>query len=113
VRVKVRGETYKDVATAATALGVTEATIYCAVSRRDTETIGLGQGNRVNHRGGIPPKPITLGRITFPSMSAASRALGKSPRYVQQVLTKGKARARQNLIKEVMEYHLKQEKLLR
>jgi len=46
-------------------------------------------------------------------MAAASVALGYNSRYVQQVLTKGKKRARQNLIRAAMEYQAKQDKLLR
>ena len=113
MRVEVRGKIYKDVPTAAKKLGVAPATVYCAVSRRTTETLGLGKGNRTNRRGGIPPKPITLGGTTFPSMAAASVALGYKRRYVQQVLTKGKKRSRQNLIRAAMEYQEKQDKLLR
>lgn len=104
MRVRIRGKVYETVEDAAKACGVAKDTVYCAVVRRTTDTIGLGRGNRTKRRGGKPKKPITLGGVTFESMSEASRALGFGRRYVQQVITKGGKRAKENLYRAALEY---------
>ena len=103
MRVEVRGVVYESVAKCAKALGVSMSTVYCALSRRTTDTIGQGKGNRTARRGGRKPIPVRIGMVTFPSMAEASRQLGMNRRYVQQVLTKGSDRSRQDLIRKVME----------
>lgn len=104
MRVDVRGKIYDSVPDCAKALGVAPATVYCAISRRTADTLGQGQGNRTKRRGGRPPKPIRIGSVEFRSMAEASVALGFGRRYVQQVLAKGKAEARANLLRAAMEY---------
>lgn len=104
MRVTIRGTTYQSVPEAAAALGVAPATIYSAVTRGRTDSIGLGKGNRTPRRGGRPPKPVKIGSVLFPSMAEASRALGFERRYVQRVMTAGKTAARQSLIRAAMTY---------
>lgn len=95
MRVEVRGKIYESVPACAKALGVSKATVYCAVSRRTTDTLGLGQGNRTKQRGGRPPKPVQIGPVRFSSMAEASLALGFARGYVRQVLSRGQDRARE------------------
>lgn len=110
MRVEVRGKVYESVAACAKALGVSKDTVYCAVSRRTTDTLGLGKGNRTARRGGKKPIPVKIGQVSFPSMAEASRQLGMNRRYVQTVLTKGKSASRQDLIRKVMEYAAEKER---
>lgn len=99
MRVEARGKVYDSVPDCSRALGVSKATVYCAVSRRTTATLGLGKGNRSSGHRGLPPKPVKIGPVEFPSMATASRALGFERRYVQQVLTIGKERSRARLLR--------------
>lgn len=104
MRVEVRGKVYKDVPTAARALKVKKDSVYCSIVRGTTDTLGRGRGNRTNRRGGRPAKEFKIGSTLFPSMSAASRALGFNSRYIQLVLSKGKKRARENLYAAMLKY---------
>ncbi|MDK3016529.1 hypothetical protein [Pseudodonghicola flavimaris] len=110
MRVEVRGKIYDSVPECAKALGVAPATVYCAVTRRTTDTLGLGKGNRTSRRGGRPPKRVKIGEVEFPSMAAASRALGFNQRHVQHVLSRGKAAARGRLLRAAMEYQAQMDK---
>lgn len=108
MRVTVRGVTYESVKECAKALGVTDVTVYSAISRGKADTIGVGAGRgpKINgtHRGGRPRKPVTFYGVTFPSMAAASRALGMSTHYVYRTLHEGGEEARQNLMVRAMQY---------
>lgn len=109
MRVKVRGKVYDSVKQCAKALGVSPATVYCAVTRRTTETIGLGRDPKKKPSGGRPAKPVRIGAVEFPSMSEASRALGFNRRHVQQVLTIGKTESRARLLRAAMEYQARRD----
>lgn len=104
MRVEVRGKIYESVSQAAKALRVKPATVYCAVSRRTTDALGLGPGNRTERRGGVPKQPVEIGGIRFESMADASRKLGFNRRYVRQVLARGGKQAKENLIRAAMGY---------
>jgi len=113
MRVEVRGKVYQDVPTAARYLKVKEISVYASVIRGTTDTLGLGRGNRTNRRGGRPAKEFKVGTTIFPSMSAASRALGFNSNYIQLVLAKGKKRSRENLYAAMLKYQAEQDRLLR
>lgn len=109
MRVSVRGMVYDSARECADALGVSVATVYCAVSRRTTDTLGMGRGNRTAKRGGRKPQPVTIGGISFESMASASRALGFGRRYVASVMANGGATARANLLRACMQYRAKRD----
>ena len=102
--VSIRGTTYPNAAAAAEAVGVSVATVYSAVIRGTTDTVGLGHNGPNRGKGGLPPKPLTIGHISFPSMRAASIALGMSAPYISMVLCRGKERAKANLLARAMKY---------
>ena len=111
--VRIRGVDYPNAREAAKALKVKQVSIYCAISKGTVDTVGLGKGKcKKNPRGGNP-KPITLAGIEFPSLQAASKALGFSRGYLQNKFSKPGS-DRQNLAKAIMEMTAKDEnKLLR
>lgn len=103
MRVSVRGSIYESVAEAAEALGVSASTVRSAIARGTTDTIGMGGGNP---RGAMPhAKPVTIGPVIFPSMRAASAALGMAANYVHLVTARGGTAAREALVRRVMELH--------
>ncbi len=106
------GKIYGSVRSCARAKGVKVASVYCALSRGNLATLGHGKGNRTANRGGRAARPVTVGPVTFPSMKALSRALGRDPSYVRQTLARGKELARANLLRDAMAYaaKLKQKK---
>lgn len=72
--VDVAGELFESVSAAALKLKVSEATVYCAISRRTTGTLGSGSGNRTNH--GRNVKPVTYGGFSWPSRQAMAEDIG-------------------------------------
>lgn len=104
--VRIRGVDYPSTKAAAKALGVSVNTVQSACARGTQDTVGVGRGHRQPDRinGGIPSKPVTLGGIEFPSMGAASRALGKDRKYVCDVLASRSPRRMANLERAVAEY---------
>lgn len=110
--VKIRGKEYPSVKAAAKALRVKPSTISSALSRGRLERAGLGRGRKHAHEwsGGLEAKPFSIGGITFRSQQEASRAFGRAPTYVSNVLTKGGPRARENLLAAAMSYIAKKEK---
>ena len=69
MQVTIRGVTYPSVPEAAKALGVTRHAVYNARVEGRLDTVGLGRP------GGRPPKPVTYGGLTWPSISAMCRDL--------------------------------------
>lgn len=106
--VRVRGVTYPDVATCARKLRVDRTTVYGALARGREDYLGLGSGTTGVK--GDPPKPVTLFGVWFPSKEGASRALGMDPSYVGNTLKRGGKRARENMLRRVMEYLAKKER---
>jgi len=78
MRVCVRGITYDSVPEASRALGVSEKTVYSALSTGTEDTLGIGRGRH----GKTPPGPravaIQLGPRQYASIRQASRELGFS-----------------------------------
>lgn len=110
--VLIRGKLYPNVTAAAKALKVSRSTIYSAIARDTTDTVGLGcVGTR--NTGGIPAKSVRIGSLEFPSQRAAARALGKSRSYVHIVLARGGKRARANLLARAMRWKAQEDQLAR
>lgn len=102
MQVRVRGVVYPTVRACAEALGVSPATVYCAVSRRDTETLGYGRGRiKRNKGGGLPPKPVVVAGRRFKSIADLARFIDREPRYVRASLRKGE-KAQMNIVQAVM-----------
>lgn len=107
VTVRIRGVTYPSVAQAAAALGVSASHVSKAMATDRLETVGNGPGKakrRLDNQGGVPPHPVTLAGIDFPSKSHASRALGFTDRHVGRILAEGSPAARARLQRAAEEY---------
>lgn len=78
--ITVRGVTYSSYGEAAEDIGVSRATLQCAVSRGTVEKCGLGKGQA---------KPITVRGVEYPSYAEAGRALGVSPNAVKESVVFG------------------------
>lgn len=110
MKIVVRGVVYENVEACAKAFKVKKASVYAALSAGKTESIGLGRGyKRPGRARGPRSKKFKMGGVEFASMRAASRALGKSPSYVVNVMRKGGDRAKINLVREIMKYGAKME----
>jgi len=100
MRVQIRGKTYESVPEAAQRLGVHKNHIYKTLLYGNPDTIGFGKGHKPPgnpNYGGARSRPITLAGHTFPSIAAASRALGWKPKRLEQVLRIKGARQMENL----------------
>lgn len=84
MRVVVRGQEYRDVYECAAALGVKVGTVYAALSEGRMDGLGLGAGPKPGTPNLARSHPIEIGPFKFPSMRAASIALGFSPTYVER-----------------------------
>jgi len=84
MRIVIRGKVYKNAQAAARAFGVTPAAIFTALYRGRIDQVGVPRKH--NH---ATSKPFTIAGVTFPSMRAASLALGFNPAYVHNVLESG------------------------
>ena len=93
--IKIRGVTYISVRAAAASLGVTKDAIYSALNRGVIDLVGLGH---------TQSQPIDLGGISFPSMSAASVALGFNRSFVRWVMTSKSKTAMNRLHRAVHKY---------
>lgn len=78
--IKIRGVTYPSVKAAAEANDVRIDAIYSALNRGRIDEVGTGKSRR---------KQITLNGFTFPSISAASVALGFGRTYLGKALVNG------------------------
>ncbi|WP_170335010.1 hypothetical protein [Ruegeria arenilitoris] len=98
--VRIHGRVFADAKAAAKHCGITVGGIY--------EAIRCGREDRV----GLPlfqtsanAKPFTIGTLTFPSMRAASLALGfERGEYISKVLKQKSVRGQQRILKAAMEY---------
>jgi hypothetical protein len=98
--IKIRGATYPSVKTAAEAEGVTANAIYSALNRGNIDTVGMGKSQ---------PQPVELDGIAFPSIRAASLALGFSRTYLGKVLSKGGDKSYAKLLAALTAYREKME----
>jgi len=95
--VRIRGEVFENAHAAAARFGVAPHTVWRAIQDGREDRIGLQQAYN-----NAKSQPVTLGGQTFPSKSAASRAMGRAPGYVAHVLKRGGPRAREALIGAAM-----------
>ena len=102
MRVTIRDVTYETAQEAADALGVKRCTVYSALHRGTTDTLGLGTGARKVKKGGIPKK-VSLGAMQFDSLAEASAYLGYKKKTLSSILRRGKATARQNVMRRFLE----------
>lgn len=87
MRIKIREVTYESVPDAAKALGVSKSYIYTALHRGRIDTVGLGSNSplyRGRNRGRKNFVSFFGGKLTFPTVTEAAKALG----YTQQGLNK-------------------------
>lgn len=103
MKVRVRGVVYANAHECAAALGVAPDTVYSAVCRGTEDTLGLGPTGPKRYGGGRS-KPIKIGPHVFPSIAAASRALGRNSKWVSEVLRKKGKRAMQHLYAAMLAY---------
>lgn len=90
--VEVRGKVYPSARAAAAALGVSVASVYCAISRGNIDRLGLGPDySKKVTKGGRAPKRIVVAGQEFPSIAALARALGRGRRAVGASLRAGDA----------------------
>lgn len=100
--VMIRGKLYPDAKAAAKALRVSVDTVYCGISRGNPDRIGLGPDYAARpHRGGLPPKPVTVAGQHFASMAELARAIGREPRAVRVSLRAGGI-AKDRIVRAVM-----------
>ena len=87
MRVTIRGVTYETVREAADAHGVSASLVYKMVAqgRQDSIRIGMGNWRKPRHRV-FEGNKIALYGAEFPSMRAASLALGFNQHYVRQAM---------------------------
>lgn len=93
VPVRIRGRDYPSIKAAAAALKVSPSTVSTALSRGTIDGVGTGTGRgRVKEwRGGTPPKPIQIGKITFKSVRGAARDLGTTTATLRRKIACGDA----------------------
>lgn len=108
--VTVRGVTYANAHECAKALGVHPGTVYAAVCRNRLETLGTGRGVGKKHpHSGGRVKPCTIGGFSFPSLSAASLALGFKRKYLGEALRRNRDSAKQKVLAAAMQLRAKAE----
>lgn len=98
--VNVRGTDYPSARHAANALGLTPEAIYRAIAQGRTDTVGSG-GRCPNP---AKARPVRLGPVTFPSMQAASVALGFSRGYIANARFFRRASAQERILAAAMAY---------
>lgn len=113
MKVLIRGTEYPSARAAADALGVSVATVYCAIIRRDPDSIGLGRGkNKTRRAGGLPPKPVIVAGRKFASIADLARFLSRDPHDVRQSLKRGRL-AHERIVLAVMKQIAKEENAAR
>lgn len=90
MKVQIRDLTFDSVRAAARHFKLSEGTVYSMLSRGRADHIGLGSGGHRENAAAINAKPFRIGEVTYPSMTAASLALGCNKKYIQDVLHKRK-----------------------
>ena len=93
--VMVRGVIYQSVPEAAERLGLTPAAVYSALHNNRMDKLGTGTSRR---------KPITLHGVSFPSVNAASKALGFGRTYLWNAINRNTDFSRQRVADAVAAY---------
>lgn len=101
--VKIRGQVFPTAKAAAAHFKVNISTVYHAIADGRADTIGLGRGNYPkDRRKSASAREIKIGGKTYPSMAAASKALGFHPQYIRHVMRVGKDQARARVLRAAM-----------
>lgn len=106
MRVIIRGTIYETVREAADALGVSTSHIYNAVLKGTQDYIGIGMGRWRKPRDSFTGNKIVLHGVDFPSMKAASLALGFGQHYVRSVLLRQSPRGLRRIQEAVALYEI-------
>lgn len=109
MRVTIRGVTYPTVRAAADAFGVSSSYVYKAVTEGRQDSIGIGIGNWRKPRNRFDGNRVVLFGVGFPSMTAASLALGFKDHYVRGVLVRQSPKSMTRIREAVALYLLKKD----
>ena len=110
MRVTIRGVTYETVREAAQAHGMSKSYIYKMVLEGRQDSIGVGMGNWRKPRHRVFDKnKIILHGVEFPSMTAASLALGFKRHYVRGALRRPSKKSETRIREAVAQYERKTE----
>jgi|GEM_PF-2498900 len=102
MRVLIAGQVFDDVHAAAAHFRVQPMTVYAAIADGDPDRIA-----RPAVYNPWKSQPFTIGSLTFPSMRAASRALGfKSEEYIAKVVKCGSKKGREKILAAAMRYSM-------
>lgn len=93
--IKIRGVTYPNARAAAEAHDVRVDAIYSALNRGKIDAVGTGKCRK---------KKITLNGFTFPSISAASVALGFGRTYLGKALVNGSEISQKRVANAIKDY---------
>lgn len=104
MRVRIRGVTYETVREAAQAHGFSESYIYRLMTEGRQDSIGIGMGNWRKPRDRYDGNKIVLHGVEFPSMTAASLALGFREHYIRGALRRPSKRSETRIREAVARY---------
>lgn len=104
MRVRIRGVTYETVREAAQAHAVSESYIYRLMTEGRQDTIGMGMGNWRKPRDKFNGNKIVLHGVEFPSMTAASLALGFKGHYIRGALQRPSKKSATRIREAVAQY---------
>ncbi|EEE36424.1 hypothetical protein RKLH11_257 [Rhodobacteraceae bacterium KLH11] len=97
MRICIRGQVFPSAKAAAKHFNVTVGAIRQALSKDRLDAVGLPR--KYN---GAGAKPVTIGRLEFPSMAAASRMLGFSSGYISKATRRRSLSAMQRILGAAM-----------
>lgn len=106
--VRIRNVDYESAAAAGRALGVTASNVYDLVNLGRPDQIGTGRGRHGNHARHAS-KPFAIGGFEWPSMRAASLALGLSREYVAKARRGVPGFHMETILKRAMDLRARQE----
>lgn len=106
--VDVRGVIYDSAAHVSEALGVTASNVYDLVNKGRADQIGIGRGRHGNHARAAS-KRFAIGGFEWPSMRAASLALGLSREYVAKAQRGVPGFHMETILKRAMDLRARQE----
>ena len=109
MRVTIRGVTYGTVRAAAKALGVSTSHVYNKIGSGTQDSIGVGMGRWRKPRHRFDGNKIVLYGVEFPSMTAASLALGFNQHYVRQAMRRSSLAMMEKIREAVENYERKTE----
>ena len=107
MRVTIRGVTYETVQDAAKAHEVSISHIYNMVGKGRQDYIRIGMGCWRKPRDSFNGNKIILHGIEFPSMKAASLALGFKQHYIRGAMRRPSFKSTMRIMQAVIEYERK------